>query len=72
VEETEESQTSERVRVVKIAPEHLHTDSWIVYRLDTSEWIEQIKSFLEQDNQAHLTIQVEEMDEADFERLPEY
>ncbi len=72
MEETEESVTSDRVRVVKIAPEHLRADSWIVYRLDTSEWIEQIKSFLEEDNQAHLIVQVEEMDEADFERLPEY
>jgi hypothetical protein len=58
--------------VVKIAPEHLRTDTWIAYRLDASDWVNEIRGFLERDVNARLSIQVEEMQEADFENLPAF
>jgi tRNA threonylcarbamoyladenosine modification (KEOPS) complex Cgi121 subunit len=63
---------SDRVKVVQIAPEHLRARSWIAYRLDTPLWIDEIKGFLENDDNAELRIQVVEMEEAEFEDLPEY
>lgn len=59
-----------RVKVVQIAPEHLQASTWIAYRLGTSEWINEIRRFVENDDDAELKIQVVEMEEAEFERLP--
>jgi hypothetical protein len=69
---TDESEMVGKVRVVKIATEHLRSDTWIAYRLDTSQWIDEIRGWLERDANARLSIQVEEMEEAEFEELPEY
>jgi len=62
----------DKVRIVQIAPEHLTAHSWMAYRLDATEWIDEIKSFLENDNDAKLKIQVVEMEVTEFENLPEY
>jgi len=59
-----------KVKVVQIAPEHLQARTWIAYRLDTPVWIDEIRSFLENHDDAELKIQVVEMDEAEFEKLP--
>jgi hypothetical protein len=72
VSETKEPKTDETVRVVKIAAEHLRSDTWIAYRLDTSDWIDQIRYFLENDGNVRLSIQVEDMQRTAFENLPEY
>jgi hypothetical protein len=61
-----------RVKVVQIAPEHLRARNWIAYRLDTPVWIDEIRSFLENHDDAELKIQVVEMEEAEFEKLPEH
>ena len=63
---------ADKVKVVQIAPEHLKATDWIAYRLDTPAWSEQIRRFLEEDNGAELNIQVVEMEEAEFENLPEH
>lgn len=63
---------SGRVKVVQIAPEHLRACTWIAYRLDTPAWVDEIRRFLENHDDAELKIQVVEMDEDEFEKLPEH
>jgi hypothetical protein len=70
VDKTAESEKSGKVKVVKIAPEHLGSNAWIAYRLDTSDWIDEIRFLLERDGNARLSVQVAEMQEADYENLP--
>jgi hypothetical protein len=62
----------DRVKVVRIAPEHLRARTWIAYRLDTPAWIDEIRGFLENHDDAELKIQVVEMEEDEFEKLPEH